>query len=90
MNKSDLIEAVANQADISQSSATRALDALVAAITSGLKRGESVTLSGFGTFNVKERPARVGRNPRSGEPIQIAASRAIVFKPGKAIKDGIN
>lgn len=90
MNKSDLVDAIAQHAEIPQAAATRALEASINAISAALKRGESVTLAGFGAFVVKERPARVGRNPRSGETIQIAASRAVSFKPGKALKDGIN
>ena len=90
MNKAELIDAVAVDADISKASAARAVDSLVAAITSSLKSGESVTLVGFGTFSVRERPARSGRNPRTGETIQIDASSTPVFKAGKALKDAVN
>ena len=90
MNKAELIDAVAVDADISKASAARAVDSLVAAITSSLKSGESVTLVGFGTFSVRERPARSGRNPRTGESIQIDASSMPVFKAGKALKDAVN
>ena len=90
MNKAELIDAVAADADISKASAARAVDSLVAAITSSLKSGESVTLVGFGTFSVRERPARSGRNPRTGETIQIDASSMPVFKAGKALKDAVN
>ena len=90
MNKAELIDAVAVDADISKASAARAVDSLVAAITSSLKSGESVTLVGFGTFSVRERPARSGRNPRTGETIQIDASSMPVFKAGKALKDAVN
>ena len=90
MNKAELIDAVAVDADISKACAARAVDSLVAAITSSLKSGESVTLVGFGTFSVRERPARSGRNPRTGETIQIDASSMPVFKAGKALKDAVN
>ena len=90
MNKAELIDAVAVDADISKASAARAVDSLVAAITSSLKSGESVTLVGFGTFSVRERPARSGRNPRTRETIQIDASSMPVFKAGKALKDAVN
>ena len=90
MNKAELIDAVAVDADISKASAARAVDSLVAALTSSLKSGESVTLVGFGTFSVRERPARSGRNPRTGETIQIDASSTPVFKAGKALKDAVN
>ncbi|MBP7711367.1 MAG: HU family DNA-binding protein [Gammaproteobacteria bacterium] len=90
MNKAELIDAVAADADISKASAARAVDSMVAAITSALKSGESVTLVGFGTFSVRERPARSGRNPRTGETIQIDASSTPVFKAGKALKDAVN
>ncbi len=89
MNKSELIEAMADAADISKAAAGRALDGLVDAITDSLKKGEAVSLVGFGTFSVKERAARTGRNPRTKESIQIAASRAPGFKAGKALKDAI-
>lgn len=90
MNKAELIDAVAADADISKASATRAVDSMVAAITRALRSGESVTLVGFGTFSVRERPARSGRNPRTGETIQIDASSTPVFKAGKALKDAVN
>jgi DNA-binding protein HU-beta len=90
MNKSDLIEAVATEADISRASAARAVDALVDAMLGALKKGDTVTLSGFGTFAVKTRAERLGRNPRTGDPITIAAARLLGFKPGKAVKDALN
>ena len=90
MNKAELIDAVAADADISKASAARAVDSMVAAITGALKSGENVTLVGFGTFSVRERPARSGRNPRTGETIQIDASSMPVFKAGKALKDAVN
>ncbi len=90
MNKKELAEAMAEAADISQAAAARALDGMVAAITQALKDGESVSIVGFGTFLVRDRAARTGRNPKTGETIQIAASRAPAFKAGKALKDAVN
>lgn len=90
MNKSELIEAVAQSAELSKASAGRAVDAVVEAVTAALKEGDQVSLVGFGTFAVKERAARSGRNPRTGETIQIAASNVPGFKPGKALKDAVN
>ena len=90
MNKSELIESIAQAADISKAAAERALDGTVAAITSSLKQGGMVTLVGFGTFYVGERAARSGRNPRTGETIQIKASKVPKFRAGKALKDAVN
>ena len=90
MNKSDLIEAIAQAADISKAAAERALDGTVAAITSSLQKGNMVTLVGFGTFHVGDRKARSGRNPRTGETIQINASKVPKFRAGKALKDAVN
>ncbi len=90
MNKAELIDAVAESADLSKASAGRALDATIDAITSSLKKGDNVTLVGFGTFSVRSRAARLGRNPRTGEEIQIRASKVPGFKAGKALKDAIN
>ena len=90
MNKSELVEAIAGSADISKAAAGRALDALTDAIADALKKGDQVALVGFGTFLVKERAARTGRNPQTGEPIQIAAAKIPSFKPGKALKDAVN
>lgn len=90
MNKNELIDAIAEEADLSKASAGRALDAALGAITEALKKQDTVSLVGFGTFSVKHRAAREGRNPRSGETIQIAASNAPGFKPGKALKDAVN
>ena len=89
MNKSDLIDAVAAEADISKAAAGKALDAVTQAITAALKQGDAVTLVGFGTFAVIERAERVGRNPKTGEAITIAAAKAPKFKPGKALKDAL-
>lgn len=90
MNKAELIDKVAEGADISKAAATRALDTVLDSITNALKSGEQVTLVGFGTFQVKDRAARTGRNPRTGEAISIAASKNPSFKAGKALKDAVN
>lgn len=90
MNKSELIDAVAASSDISKAAAGRAIDAVVESVTDALKRGEQVTLIGFGTFSVKERSARTGRNPQTGETIDIAAAKVPGFKAGKALKDAVN
>ncbi|MES2019503.1 MAG: HU family DNA-binding protein [Pseudomonadota bacterium] len=90
MNKTELIEAIAKSADISKASATRALDAVIASVTTTLRNNDSVTLVGFGTFSVGERAARTGRNPRTKEAIQIAAAKVPKFKAGKALKDAVN
>ena len=90
MNKADLIDAVAAEADVPKATAQRCVDAVFDAITQSLKSDDTVNLVGFGTFSIKERAARTGRNPRTGEPIQIAASKAPGFKPGKALKDAVN
>jgi len=90
MNKAELIDAVADSADLSKASAGRAVDAAIEAVTSALKKGDNVTLVGFGTFSVRSRAARLGRNPRTGEEIQIKASKVPGFKAGKALKDAIN
>jgi len=90
MNKAELIDAVAESADLSKASAGRSVDAAIAAITNSLKQGDNVTLVGFGTFSVRHRAARTGRNPRTGEEIQIKASKVPGFKAGKALKDAIN
>ena len=89
MNKSELIDAIADSADISKAAAGRALDAMVGSVTDALKKGDQVTLIGFGTFSVKERAARTGRNPQTGEEIRIAASKVPSFKAGKALKDAV-
>ena len=90
MNKAELIDAVAEAADLSKASAGRSVDAAIDAITNSLKSGDNVTLVGFGTFSVRDRAARIGRNPRTGEEIQIKASKVPGFKAGKALKDAIN
>ena len=90
MNKSELIDAIASGADVSKASAGRALDSAIGAITDALKSGDSVSLVGFGTFSVKHRAARAGRNPQTGAEIQIAAANVPSFKAGKALKDAVN
>ena len=90
MNKSELIDMIAESADISKAAATRALDTVFSGITGALQKGDQVTLVGFGTFQVRDRAARTGRNPKTGEPIQIKASKNPAFKAGKALKDAVN
>jgi len=90
VNKSELIDSVAKSADISKAAAQRALDSMVAAIRVSLKRGQMVTLVGFGTFFVGKRKARAGRNPRTGAAIRISAAKVPKFRAGKALKDALN
>ena len=90
MNKTELINNVAEITDSSKASATRAVEAVLASITRTLSGGDAVTLSGFGTFSVGSRAARAGRNPRTGEAINIAASKSPKFKAGKGLKDAVN
>ncbi|MDE2614833.1 MAG: HU family DNA-binding protein [Burkholderiales bacterium] len=89
MNKSELIEHIATQADISKAAAGRALDAVVNGVRTTLKKGGTVTITGFGTFAASKRAARTGRNPRTGAAIKIKAAKVAKFKPGKALRDGI-
>jgi len=90
VNKSQLIEKIAAGADISKAAAGRALDSFIGAVTDELKDGEQVALVGFGTFSVRDRAARTGRNPQTGATIQIAAAKIPSFKAGKALKDACN
>ena len=90
MNKTDLIEAVAESADLSKADASRAVDAVIGSVTKALKQGDSVTVVGFGTFQVRERAARTGRNPKTVDTLNIAASKNPAFKAGKALKDAVN
>ena len=90
MNKTQLIEAVAAKADLKKKDAEAAVNAVTAAIAEALKAGDKVQLVGFGTFEVKTREARDGRNPRTGEKITIAASKHPAFTAGKALKDSVN
>ena len=90
MNKSELAEAVAKAANLSKADGARALDAVIDSVTATLKSGDTVSLVGFGTFQVKARAARQGRNPRTGETIQIKASNVPSFKAGKGLKEAVN
>ena len=90
MNKTELIDGVAAAADISKAEAGRAVDAVVSEVTKALKKGDTVTLVGFGTFQVRARAERTGRNPKTGDTIKIAASNNPSFKAGKALKDAVN
>jgi DNA-binding protein HU-beta len=90
VNKSELIDAIARHADISKAAAGRALDATVNSITGSLKKGEVVTLVGFGSFYVGKRTARAGRNPRTGAAIRIGAAKVPKFRAGKALKDAVD
>ena len=89
MNKTDLISAVADKADISKADAGRAIDAFFEVVGKALKKKDKVALVGFGTFLVRERAARTGRNPKTGDPLKIKASKTPAFKAGKALKDAI-
>lgn len=90
MNKSELIEAVAAAADLSKADAGRAVDATFESIAKALKKSDKVSLVGFGTFEVRKRAARTGRNPKTGETIKIKASKVPAFKAGKGLKDTVN
>ena len=90
MNKSEMIEHIAKQADISKAAAARALEALIGGIKGALKKNNSVTITGFGTFAVSKRAARTGRNPRTGAAIKIKSAKVPKFRPGKALKDQLN
>lgn len=90
MNKSEFIDAVAAKADMSKTDAADAVEAVLDAVSDALKAGDQVTLVGFGTFLVRDRKARQGRNPRTGDVIEIAASKVPSFKAGKALKDSVN
>lgn len=90
MRKSDLVAAVASTAGLSQRQADEAVSAFVEHVTNALSRGDSLSLVGFGSFAVQQRSARTGRHPQTGEAVQIAASKRVSFKPGKALKDAVN
>ena len=89
MNKTDLINAVAEASELSKKDATKAVEAVFGAVMDSLKKGEKVQLIGFGNFEVRDRAARKGRNPQTGEEIQIPASKVPAFKPGKALKEAV-
>jgi DNA-binding protein HU-beta len=90
MNKAEMIAAVSDASEVSKADAGRAVDAVIDVITKALKQGDTVTLVGFGTFSVRKRAARQGRNPQTGETIKIKASKNPAFKAGKALKDAVN
>ncbi|WP_067517354.1 HU family DNA-binding protein [Endozoicomonas ascidiicola] len=90
MRKPDLVNVIADEADISKDKASLALNAVLDAITGAAKNGDAVSLVGFGTFEQRSRAARTGKNPQTGETIQIKASKTVAFKPGKALKDAVN
>ena len=90
MNKSELTDAIAAHSDMSKAAAGKALDAALETITRAMKEGDDVVLTGFGTFSVKERAERTGRNPQTGEAIKISAARVPGFKAGKGLKDAVN
>ena len=88
-NKADLVDLIAEKAETTKTAAGEALDAVLGEIASAIKKGERVSISGFGTFSVGSRAARTGRNPQTGATIQIAASKTVRFKAGKALKDSV-
>jgi len=90
MNKSELIDAIAENSGLSKADSSRALDAVITSVSGALKDNDPVTIVGFGTFLVRQRAARTGRNPQTGAEIQIAAANVPAFKPGKALKDAVN
>ncbi len=90
MNKTELIEHIASKSDISKAAATRVLASIIEAVKKTLKKGDTVTLVGFGTFSVSKRAARTGRNPRTGAALKIKAAKVPRFKPGKGLKDALN
>jgi len=90
MTKAELIESVASKVDLPRATAERAVNTMFDEMVAALKEGDKVNISGFGTFSVSTRKARTGRNPKTGESIEIAASRAAKFKPGKTLKDSLN
>lgn len=90
MKKVELVEAVATNAGLTKADATRAIDATFDAITEVLKKGDKITLIGFGTFSVSKRDARTGRNPLTGEPVNIPARNAVTFKAGTQLKNSVN
>jgi len=90
VNKTELIEYIAGKSDLSKAASARALAALIEAVKKTLKKGETVTLVGFGTFSASKRAARTGRNPRTGAPLKIKAAKVPRFKPGKGLKDALN
>ncbi len=90
MNKSELIDAVAEHSGLTKADTTKALNSLIDTLSNAMKRGDDVVLVGFGTFHVKERAARTGRNPKTGETLEIAASKVPSFRAGKSLKEAVN
>ncbi len=90
MNKSEFVDSIADAAGLSKADAERAIEGMIKVVKKALKSGDTVTLVGFGTFSVRKRAARMGRNPRSGEAIKIKASKVPAFKAGKGLKDAVN
>ena len=90
MTKTEMIDAVAEAAELSKAAAGRAVDAMLDSVSGALQKGDQVTLIGFGTFLVRDRAARTGRNPQTGATINIKAAKVPAFKPGKALKDAVN
>ena len=90
MNKSELVDAIAENSELSKADSSKALDAVIKSVGDALKNNDQVTIVGFGTFLVRQRAARTGRNPQTGAAIQIAAANVPAFKPGKALKDTVN
>ncbi|MBI3769673.1 MAG: HU family DNA-binding protein [Deltaproteobacteria bacterium] len=90
MTKAELIESISSKVDLQKSTAERIVNTIFDDIVAALKNGDKVNISGFGTFQVSDRKARIGRNPKTGEAIQISASRSAKFKPGKMLKDSLN
>lgn len=90
MNKTELIGAMAEKAGITKKDCTAAVDAFIDCVADAMKKGEKISLIGFGTFEAKDRPARVGRNPKTNEPVEIPAAKVPAFKAGKALKDALN
>ena len=90
MNKGELVEAIAGEADMTNSGAEAVLNAFVSPVTGALKKGDKVTLTGFGTFSITKRAARMGRNPQTGEAIKIKASKVAKFKAGVGLKESVN
>ncbi len=90
MNKADLINAIAGETDMSKAGAEAVLNAFISSVTGALKNGDKVTLTGFGTFSISNRAARMGRNPKTGESIQIKASKVAKFKAGAGLKGAVN
>lgn len=90
MNKQELIDAIAAESGLSKKDSKEALDALVKTVGETLKKGDNISLVGFGSFSVIQKAARTGKNPQTGKPIQIAAKKAVKFRPGKELADGVN